>query len=106
MKLSLIFVVLVTLLLAAARARQETNSVGIALVPIQPGTFEMGVDSAPLPESITKAPKGAGSNRPPYGDYDEVPVHQVTITRAFLMGATEVTIEQFRHFRPDYKGDP
>src|ERR1019366_9349799 len=82
------------------------NSVGITLVPIQPGTFEMGVDSVPLAASITKAPKGAGSNRPSYGDYDEVPVHKVTITKAFLVGATEVTIEQFRQFRPDYKGDP
>src|SRR5208283_5682450 len=106
MKLSLIFILLVVLLLAAAPARQETNSVGITLVSIEPGAFDMGVDSVPLPESITKAPKGAGSNRPPYGDYDEVPVHKVTITRGFLIGATEITIEQFRQFQPDYKGDP
>jgi formylglycine-generating enzyme required for sulfatase activity len=98
MKAPLILVLAVALLPAA-------NSVGVALVPIQPGTFEMGVDSVPLPASITKAPKGAGSNRPPYGDYDEVPVHKVTITRGFLIGATEVTIEQFRQFRPEYKGD-
>ncbi len=76
------------------------------LVPIPPGTFEMGADPVPLPAAITKAPKGAGSDRPSDGDYDEVPVHKVTITKSFLIGATEVTIEQFRQFRPDYKGDP
>ncbi len=95
----------IILLLAASPARQETNSLGITLVAIQPGAFEMGVDSTPLPASITTAPKGAGSNRPPYGDYDEVPAHKVTITKPFLIGATEVTIEQFRQFRPDYKGN-
>jgi hypothetical protein len=66
----------------------------------------MGVDSTPLPESITKAPKGAGSNRPSYGDYDEVPVHRVTLTHPFLIGETEITAEQFRQFRPSYQGDP
>jgi len=86
-------------------AAAETSSVGIKLVIIRPGTFEMGVDSTPLADSITKAAKGAGSNRPTGGDYDEVPVHRVTITKSFLLGATEVTIEQFRQFRPDYKGD-
>jgi formylglycine-generating enzyme required for sulfatase activity len=98
--------ILVAILLAATPPRQQSNSVGITLIPIQPGTFEMGVDSIPLPDSITKAPKGAGSNRPADGDYDETPVHKVTISKAFFIGATEVTIEQYRQFRPEYKGDP
>ena len=37
MKLPLAFMLVVALLLAAAPARQETNSVGITLVAIQPG---------------------------------------------------------------------
>lgn len=86
-------------------AERPANSMGMRLVPIRAGSFEMGVDSVPLPASITTAPKGAGSNRPSYGDYDEVPVHKVTITQGFLIGETEVTVEQFRQFRSDYKGD-
>ena len=93
--------ILLVLLVGAGR-----NTAGITLVPIQPGTFEMGVDSTPLPATITQAPKGAGSDRLSDGDYDEVPVHKVTLAMAFLIGATEVTIEQFQQFRPDYKGDP
>ena len=94
------------LVLAATSPKERTNSIGIKLVPIQPGTFEMGVDSVPLPEAITKAPKGAGSDRPADGEHDEVPVHKVTITKPFFIGETEVTIEQFQQFRPDYQGDP
>ena len=98
-------VVAAALAMGATAPREQTNSVGIALVRIPPGSFEMGVDSTPLPSSITKAPKGAGSDRPATGDYDETPVHRVTISKAFLIGATEITIEQYRQFRPDYKGD-
>jgi formylglycine-generating enzyme required for sulfatase activity len=93
-------------LVAAPAPREQTNSAGMTLIRIEPGRFEMGVDSVPLPASITTAPKGAGSNRPPYGDYDETPVHRVTLTKPFLIAATEVSIEQFRQFRPEYQGDP
>jgi formylglycine-generating enzyme required for sulfatase activity len=106
MKLSVYLSVAALAILLAAAPREHANTIGIPLVLISPGTFAMGVDSVPLPAGITKAPKGAGSDRLPGGDYDEVPVHQVTISKAFLIGATEVTIEQFRQFRPDYKGDP
>jgi formylglycine-generating enzyme required for sulfatase activity len=106
MKLPQIFGFCAAVFLAAAPLQQRANSIGVTLVAIPPGTFEMGVDSVPLPAEIIKAAKGAGSDRPPDGDYDEVPVHKVTITKPFLMGAAEVTVEQFRQFRPDFKGDP
>src|SRR5579863_9371310 len=108
MKVKLFGIGLALLLLAAAATSppSHTNSLGMTLVAIPPGTFEMGVDSTPLPVPLTKAPKGAGSNRPADGDYDETPVHKVTISKAFFIGATEVTIEQYRQFRPEYKGDP
>ncbi|HEY3840808.1 MAG TPA: SUMF1/EgtB/PvdO family nonheme iron enzyme [Bryobacteraceae bacterium] len=93
-------------LVAATVLHSQSNSVGMTLIAISPGSFEMGVDSTPLPGAITKAPKGAGSDRPSDGDFDEVPVHKVTLSKGFLIGATEVTIEQFRQFRPEYKGDP
>src|SRR5579871_3139105 len=94
-----------TLLLAASN-RSETNSLGIKLISIPAGSFEMGVDSTPLPASITKAPKGAGSDRPSNGDYDETPVHKVTISKSFLLSESEITIEQYRQYKPDYQGDP
>ena len=79
----------------------------VSLVRIAPGSFEMGVDSTPLPKSLTKGPNGVIYDRPSdLGDYDETPVHQVTITQPFWMSVTEVTIEQFRKFRPDFKGNP
>jgi hypothetical protein len=66
----------------------------------------MGVDSVPLPPELTKGLRGVSWDRPDgNGDYDEVPVHNVTITQPLLIGQTEVTIEQFRQFRPDYKGN-
>ncbi|HBE41880.1 MAG TPA: glycoside hydrolase, partial [Bacteroidales bacterium] len=40
---------------------------------------------------------GSGQN------YDEAPVHRVTISEPFLMGATEVTNAQFEQFNPDHK---
>jgi len=83
-----------------------TNSLGMKLVRIQPGSFEMGVDSLPFPKQLVTAPKGTVYDRSPEGDYDEIPVHQVKIAHPFYIGQTEVTIEQFRQFRPDFKGNP
>jgi formylglycine-generating enzyme required for sulfatase activity len=83
------------------------NSIGMALVRIAPGTFEMGVDSTPLPATLIKGPSGVIYDRPSdAGDYDEVPVHKVTITQAFWMSATEVTVDQYRQFRPAFRGNP
>jgi formylglycine-generating enzyme required for sulfatase activity len=93
------------LLLCALSAAPDTNSVGMTLVRIDPGTFDMGVDSTPIPADLIKGPSGVIYDRPSAeGDYDESPVHKVTITKPFFIAATEVTIEQFRQFRPDYKG--
>jgi formylglycine-generating enzyme required for sulfatase activity len=92
---------------AAAPPGAIVNSVGMALVTVQPGSFEMGVDSVPLPAELLKGPPGVIYDRPSNaGDYDEAPVHKVTITRPFPMSVTEVTIEQYRRFRPGYAGEP
>jgi formylglycine-generating enzyme required for sulfatase activity len=88
----------------AKAAAPITNSVGMTMVPIAPGSFDMGVDSTPLPLELTKGVSGASWDRTDvHGDYDEVPVHRVTITRPFLISETEVTVEQYRQFRPDYQ---
>ena len=84
---------------------RTTNSIGMTLVRIEPGSFEMGVDSVPLPEELTKGFRNISWGRPTRdGDFDEVPVHEVTITRPIRISRTEVTIEQFRQFKPDYQG--
>lgn len=58
------------------------NSLGMKLVPIAAGEFTMG--------SVTKP-----------ANWDEAPIHQVTISQDFLISETEVTAEQFRQFKPD-----
>ena len=94
-------------IIAAAPFDTSVNSAGMTLVRIAPGTFEMGVDSAPLPKGLIKGPPGVVYDRTSdAGDYDETPVHKVTITKPFLMSATEVTITQYRQFRPEYRGNP
>ena len=77
-------------LLAAAAAHGDntmpettSNSIGMKLVRIEPGSFAMGQDEG--------------------GDWDERPVHQVTISKPFLMGATEVTNAQYELFDPSHR---
>lgn len=56
----------------------------IPTVEIPAGTFYMGSE-------------GKGEN------YDEAPVHQVTISHPFRMGQTEVTNAQYELFRPEHR---
>ena len=63
---------------------QETNSLGMQFTRIPAGSFHMGSH-------------GLGE------DYDEAPIHPVTITNPFLMGATEVTNAQYERFDPSHK---
>jgi formylglycine-generating enzyme len=58
------------------------NSLGMRMVLIQPGSFMMGSDD---------------------GDWDERPVHKVTISRPFFMAAAEVTNAQYEQFDPAHK---
>ena len=60
---------------------QQTNSIGIQLVNVPAGTYNMG------------------SNRGKE-DADESPVHAVTITTGFKMSATEITNKQYEAFDP------
>ena len=53
----------------------KTNSIGMQLVLVQPGTFQMGGDD------VWK---------------DEKPIHSVTITKPFFIGQYEVTQKQWR----------
>ena len=67
----------------AATLDITTNSIGIELVAIPAGSFLMGQDEG--------------------GDWDESPAHKVTISRPFRMSASEVTLAQYRQFRPEHE---
>jgi formylglycine-generating enzyme required for sulfatase activity len=76
------------------------NSIGMKLVRIEPGTFTMGLTDA--------LAKEVGPDRPLGGPmYVQ---HRVTLTKAYFIGAFEVTNRQYdlfdtdhRHHRPDYQ---
>ena len=63
-----------------------TNSIGMRFMSIPAGSFEMG------------------NSDPGIQDWDEAPVHGVSISAGFYMSETEVTLEQYRQFRPDFSG--
>jgi formylglycine-generating enzyme len=75
-----------------------SNSLGMSLVRIEPGTFLMGAEDAPLPSELSE-------DRPHRvnGDYDESPTHPVTISQPFYVGACEVTNAQYEQFAPEHK---
>lgn len=87
---------------AALRGAEETkiitNSIGIKLVRIEPGTFTMGQDGPQTDYRMKHHP--GESDRP---DWDEKPVHKVVISKPFHIGSTEVTVEQYRQFDPAYR---
>src|SRR3954451_5803303 len=78
----------------AGEPRETTNSLGMKLVLIPAGEFLMGSGESgeqtrtAYPQYIHKAT---------YYD-DELPQHQVRITRPFYSGSHEVTNAQFRRF--------
>jgi len=76
-------------------AKQLTNSLGMPLVLIPAGEFWMGSDE---PVAALQKDYPLMETRRLENLSDEAPVHKVRITRAFYMGATEVTVGQFRKF--------
>jgi len=67
----------------AQDAKTNVNSIGVKLVRVEPGHFLMGQSED--------------------GDWDERPVHKVTISRGFFICATEVTNAQYERFDPDHR---
>mgnify|MGYP000987483103 CR=1 FL=1 len=72
------------------------NSIGIRLLRIRAGQFEMGNEAATDPKVLGQFV------RLTRGDYDERPVHKVTISRDFYLSETEITNAQFEQFRLDH----
>ncbi len=117
---------LAVLLPAAAFAQlppgnEHTNSLGMRFVRIQPGTFSMG-ESNTVPDELTLPlsypTRDEMEKRYPWGDpgkfrvtvdhvrrgdFDEKPVRSVTLTRPYLVGATEVTNAQYEAFDPNHR---
>jgi formylglycine-generating enzyme required for sulfatase activity/predicted neuraminidase len=83
---------------AAGGAGEMVNSIGMKLVRIEPGTFQMGQDGPRADYSTMKHGEKCDD-----ADWDERPVHRVTITKPMHMGATEVTVAQYRQFDPKLK---
>ena len=75
-----------------------TNSLGMRMLPIKPGTFRMGEAQA-TPKAVFGQAEYLVR-----GDWDEHPVHEVSISYPFSIADEEVTIEQFRTFRANYLG--
>jgi formylglycine-generating enzyme required for sulfatase activity len=88
-------------------AEHITNSLGMKLMPIQPGTFTMGQEGPPMEDYLRQKRFGEMHKDIDRIDFDEKPAHQVTITQPFHIGVTEVTVAQFRQFDPEFKkNDP
>jgi len=108
--------------LAKPVGHEYTNSIGMKFVRIEPGSFLMGEYNTPMPIELTKPlsypriddlrrnfPQGdpdkfqitTGHVR--NGDYDEKPVHRVTISKPLYMGVFEVTNAQYEKFDPSHR---
>jgi formylglycine-generating enzyme required for sulfatase activity len=84
--------------LSAAEPQQPIiNSVGMKLLPIPAGKFRMGQQGPQSDYQLVTNPDRSGD-----ADWDERPEHEVTVSRLFHLGATEVTLGQFRKFRPKH----
>jgi len=77
--------------------KELTNSIGMKLVRIEPGSFMMGHDG-PLAEEVSGRRRHMAA-----GGFDERPVHKVTISRPFYLAAFEVTNAQYEQFDPAHR---
>ena len=83
-----------------AAAEPVTNSLGMKLMPIVPGSFTLEQDGPPADYHVKKHPEKFDD-----ADWDERPAHRVTITQPFHLGVTEVTVGQYRQFASDHRGE-
>jgi formylglycine-generating enzyme required for sulfatase activity len=94
---------LIAALLPLHAAEPITNSLGMKLMPIDPGKFTMGQDGPPLEDYLRQKRFGEMHKDIDRIDFDEKPAHQVTITQPFYIGVTEVTVSQYQQFDPAFK---
>lgn len=78
---------------------QTTNSVGAKMILIPPGEFLMGSSDEQVAAALAMAEElGTQQRARDFIQKSERPQHRVVISKPFLMGATEVTIGQFKRF--------
>ena len=82
---------------ADSNTDSSVNSIGMKMVAIAPGAFMMGAET----NGFNLGEKTSESKDAPL--WDESPRHKVNITRGFRMSEQEVTVEQYRQFRPDFQ---
>ena len=75
---------------------ESTTSIGIRLRRVEAGSFLMGNDRR-LPDALITPTCFR------HGDFDERPVHRVTITESFLMAECQVTNAQYEMFDPGHR---
>jgi sulfatase modifying factor 1 len=80
----------------------HTNAIGMKLVLLPPGEFTMGMTEEQLEEQVARL-KNDPQRQKNYGGNVvwamlEMPAHRVRLTKPFCLGATEVTVGQFRQF--------
>ncbi|MHC4648318.1 MAG: SUMF1/EgtB/PvdO family nonheme iron enzyme [Planctomycetota bacterium] len=84
--------------------KEYTNSLGMKLVRIRPGSFMMGFGEEQLTDEVITKEKG---DKPQEflrnGNFDEHPAHKVTITKPFYFGMYEVTNAQYEQFDPGHR---
>lgn len=80
---------------SAIEGQTYTNSIGMQFVRIEPGTFMMGSENACLSDELTNSKAHLRD-----GDWDEHPVHRVTLSTPFYIGVFQVTNAQYEAFRP------
>lgn len=75
-----------------------TNSIGMQFVKVEAGSFMMGSKKANLPDEIIAEKEYLRD-----GDWDEHPVHQVTISNPLYVGIYQVTNLQYEEFQHEHK---
>ncbi len=85
---------------------EQTNYLGMKMIRLEAGTFQMGSDAIMPGQtdrfSFSFVKSDDLLNVPP--DWDEFPRRKVTISKPFYISQTEVTVEQYRKFKPGFKG--
>jgi formylglycine-generating enzyme len=85
--------IFILMLLPCCTRKEFTNSMGMNMVRIEPGTFMMG--STPGEDWQERDYEG------PF--WDEYPPHLVTLTNTFYISTTEITNLQYEQFDPGHK---
>ncbi len=82
----------------------QTNSIGMNMVRLEAGSFQMGARMSGQTDRFSFPFSRSDDlvDVPP--DWDEFPRHKVSISKPFFISRTEVTEEQYRKFKPDYRG--